>query len=184
MLNLSYEVNNSNEKNKGVTDFWKQEKLLIPKKAREVNTCKESRKKDQFFLIRISRIFNFPVFIVFLVFQLFSAFLSFFQLFSAFFSFFQLFSAHISQISYFFRSFHHKFLQSLLLLDKFSYNIGTHTNLSLEKRHGTKNSTWIFAEIYRQFWTRKSCTRLGSGASYGIYWSSTSGISSNYASNL
>jgi len=84
----------------------------------------------------------------------------------------------------FFRTFHHKFLQSLFLLDKFSYNILTHTNLSLEKRHGTKNSTWIFAEIYRQFWTRKGCTRLGSGTSNGLHRSFTTGFSRDYAPNL
>ena len=93
-------------------------------------------------------------------------------------------SEQISQKSSIFRTFHHKFLQSLLLLDKFSYNILTHTNLSLEKRHGTKNSTWIFAEIYRQFWTRKGCTRLGSGTSNGLHRSFTTGFSRDYAPNL
>ena len=93
-------------------------------------------------------------------------------------------SEKISKKSLFFRTFHHKFLQSLLLLDKFSYNILTHTNLSLEKRHGTKNSTWIFAEIYRQFWTRKGCTRLGSGTSNGLHRSFTTGFSRDYAPNL
>ena len=97
---------------------------------------------------------------------------------------FSAFFKKISQKSVFFRSFHHKFLQSLLLLDKFSYNILTHTNLSLEKRHGTKNSTWIFAEIYRQFWTRKGCTRLGSGTSIGLYRNITIGFSRYYATNL
>ena len=93
-------------------------------------------------------------------------------------------SEHISQKSLFFRTFHHKFLQSLLLLDKFSYNILTHTNLSLEKRHGTKNSTRFFAEIYRQFWTRKSCTRLGRDSSNGLHRNFTTGVSCDYAPNL
>ena len=93
-------------------------------------------------------------------------------------------SEQISQKSLFFRIFHHKFLQSLFLLDKFSYNILTHTNLSLEKRHGTKNSTWIFAEIYRQFWTRKGCTRLGSSSSNGLHRSFITGFSCDYAPNL
>ena len=93
-------------------------------------------------------------------------------------------SEQIPQKWLFFRTFHHKFLQSLLLLDKFSYNILTHTNLSLEKRHGTKNSTWIFAEIYRQFWARKGCTRLGRNTSNGLHRSFTTDFSRDYAPNL
>ena len=120
-------------------------------------------RKSNFFYIQIIKILNF-FFLIFMVFR--------------------ANSEQISQKSLFFRTFHHKFLQSLLLLDKFSYNILTHTNLSLEKRHGTKNSTWIFAEIYRQFWTRKGCTRLGSSTRNGLHWNFTIGFSRDYASNL
>ena len=110
---------------------WKSFSISI--KLKKSIKARNIDREINFFPIQISQILNFPYFCIYLVlflFQLFSAFFSFFQLFSAFFSFFQLFSKHNSQISYFFRSFHHKFLQSLLLLDKFSYNILTHTNLS------------------------------------------------------
>ena len=92
----------------------------LPKK--QISSAYINRKIN-FFLIQLDKLFNFFFLLIFSI----SAFSSKF-------------------IKYnFFGSFHHKFLQSLLLLDKFSYNNLTHTNLSLEKRHGTKNSTWIFA---------------------------------------
>ena len=150
-------------KSKVLQTFGNTEKHLSTGRARKANEIKEYHQKINFFFIEILKILNYFFFISIV-------FLSI--------------SEQISQKSLFFRTFHHKFLQSLLLLDKFSYNILTHTNLSLEKRHGTKNSTWIFAEIYRQFWTRKGCTRLGSYTCNGIHRNFTTGFSGNYAPNL
>ena len=67
MLNLSYEVNNSNEKNKGVTDFWKWIKFSSLGKAIK---SKDRHRKVNFFHIPIPKVINLFLFMILLVFQL------------------------------------------------------------------------------------------------------------------